>query len=93
MLNHEVGPVLSLNSNTAAFLSAIRRSNPQVHLMERSSYIRILVPQRCILHRQDLDAELGHSSDWPGCLELMMPSFKGRLQITAETAIWSSEVD
>jgi hypothetical protein len=84
----EVGPVFNVRSDTPAYVAAIRRCNPDANVVERGTYVRILVPRECVIRRDVLSEELGTAACWPECLESIMPSFKGRLSITSDFAEW-----
>ena len=84
----DVGPVLSIGKDTDGFVSAIKRLNADAKVFTRGSYVRIMVPRRCILTSESLELELGRSIRWPAALEQIMPSFKGRLALLEDSAEW-----
>jgi hypothetical protein len=89
ILESEVGPVFNVCAETDAYISAIRRDNFEVRIVDRRTYIRVLGLKKCILKRLTLEKELGDQVVWPECLALMMPSLNGRFEIRGETAEWN----
>lgn len=85
-----VGPVLEPSELGLAVLSAIQRLNREVHVRDRGAYLRVLCPERCVVTRQAIEAALGRGVSLPADLELAMTSFKGRLRIDAEGAVWEA---
>ncbi|HKY36192.1 MAG TPA: MmoB/DmpM family protein [Polyangiaceae bacterium] len=83
-----VGPVLESSELGRAVLRAIQSLNQDVEVMDRGSYLRVHTTRRCIVTRQAIEAELGRPFLLPSDLELTMPSFRGRLMIDAEQAVW-----
>ncbi len=86
-----VGPVLIAGEVAAIVVAAIRELNREVIVRDRGSYLRVLVPGRCIVTRQAIERELQRGFHLPGDLEQIMPSFQGLLRMDAEQAVWSSE--
>ena len=60
-------------------------------MKENGGYVRVLVPWRCSLDREDLEDELGRPFSFPSDLEQVMPAFKGRLTMSHDHAEWSFE--
>lgn len=83
-----VGPVLEAGDLADAIVDAIREQNPTVEVEDRGSYLRVLVPGRCVLERAAVERRTGKQFQLPGDLEQVMPSFKGRLSLTGDQAIW-----
>jgi hypothetical protein len=83
-----VGPVLQAGVVTDAIIAAIAQLNSGVVIVERGAYRRVLVPHRCVVTRQAVEAHLGSPVHFPGDLEKVMPPFKGQLSLTAERAEW-----
>ena len=86
-----VGPVLEASELGLAVLAAIRSLNAQVLVQDRGAYLRVSSPRRCVVTRRAIEHELGRPVRLPGDLELAMPSFKGRLRIDAEGAVWEAK--
>jgi toluene monooxygenase system protein D len=86
-----VGPVLEASELGLAVLAAIRSLNAQVVVQDRGAYLRVSSPRRCVVTRRAIEHELGRPVRLPGELELAMPSFKGRLRIDAEGAVWEAK--
>jgi hypothetical protein len=85
-----VGPVLLPSDVGLAVLSAIVAANQDVRVLDRGAYLRVLSERRCVVTRQGIEAALGRPVRLPADLELCMPSFKGRLQVDAERAVWEA---
>ncbi len=88
-MTNGVGPVLDAGDLGRAVAAAIRATNPGTDVIDRGSYLRVLVPGRCVLRRDAVERELGRSFTLPGDLELLMPSFKGTMTMTADEVIWT----
>jgi hypothetical protein len=86
-----VGPVLEAGETAQALIVAIRRSNAEVAVADRGSYLRVLVPGRCLLERIEIERALGRPFRLPGDLERVMPSFSGRFRATRDQAVWEAE--
>jgi MmoB/DmpM family len=85
-----VGPVLNTGELANAIVTAIKQDNPGAVIIDRGSYLRVLVPQRCRLDRQVVERILGRPFRLPGDIELCMPSFKGQLILNADEIIWTA---
>jgi toluene monooxygenase system protein D len=83
-----VGPVLEDSELGRAVLRAIQSLNHDVEVIDRGSYLRVHAARRCVVTRQAIEAALGRPFLLPCDLELTMPSFRGRLMIDADQAIW-----
>ena len=88
-----VGPVLINRPGAHAVLEAIRRLNPPAEIHDRGSYLRVLAPHRCLVTRSAVEEVLGRPFDFRAELETMMPSFKGRLRLDDNEAVWTFEDD
>jgi len=84
-----VGPVLQVGVAAEAVIAAIGELNDGVKIVRRGSYVRVFVPERCRVTRHAIEAYLGKPFQLPGDLEQIMPSFKGKLAMTAGDASWS----
>ena len=83
-----VGPVLQSGELGNAIASAIRDLNSDVLVLDRGAYLRVLVPQRCMVTREAIEKHLGRSIRFPGELETVMSAFKGALRLSENEAIW-----
>ena len=83
-----VGPVLTPGPLADAVIAAIRGANADVTVIDRGAYLRVLVPRRCRLERARVAEILEADFQLPGDLEAIMPSFRGRLTIAEERALW-----
>jgi toluene monooxygenase system protein D len=86
-----VGPVLESSELGLAVVAAIQSLNLAVRVQDRGAYLRVLSPGRCVVTRQAIEQQLGRPVLLPADLELVMPSFKGRLRIDAERAVWEAK--
>ncbi len=84
------GPVLLPSELGLAVLSAIRAENSDVQVQDRGAYLRVLHPSRCAVSRRGIETALGRSVQLRADLELCMPSFRGRLSVDDERAIWEA---
>jgi len=85
-----VGPVLEPSELGLAVVAAIRSLNSAARVVDRGAYLRVTSPGRCVVTRAAIERELGRAVRLPGDLELAMASFKGRLSIDAERAVWEA---
>lgn len=85
-----VGPVLVPSEVGLAVLAAIQASNLEVQVQDRGAYLRVLALGRCVVTRQAIELQLGRPVQLPSDLEICMPSFKGRLRVDAELAVWEA---
>lgn len=85
-----VGPVLQTGPLAEAARAAIRELNPQAEFVDRGSYVRVLVPGRCILTRAVLERHAGQRLSFPSDIECIMTSFKGRFSIDEDEACWEA---
>lgn len=85
-----VGPVLARGPVASAVLAALRRSCPDLAVVDRGAYLRVLVPGRCRLVRADVERELGRPFHLPADLEEVMPAFKGALAMSDDEVVWFS---
>lgn len=86
-----VGPVLEAGEVASAVVTAIREAHPDVEVLDRGAYLRVRVPERCRLARAAVERLLGRPFRLPSDLEVVMPSFEGRLAIDEEGVTWRSE--
>lgn len=85
-----VGPVLESGDVADAVIAAIRALNEEVAVEDRGSYLRVLVPGRCVVTRQAIEHALCAKFELPSDLERIMPSFKGRLSIDEHRVEWGA---
>jgi hypothetical protein len=84
-----VGPVLETGEVADAIVEVIREQHPAAVVEDRASYVRVLVPSRCVLDGAAVARRLGRPFQLPGDLERVMPSFKGQLTIAADEVVWA----
>jgi toluene monooxygenase system protein D len=83
-----VGPVLLSGPVANAIIAAIKDLNQDVMVMDRGAYIRVLVPQYCVVTRSAIEKHLGRAFRFPGELETVMSAFKGSLDLNQDDAAW-----
>ncbi len=83
-----VGPVLQSGSVANAIVAAIKDLNQDVLVVDRGAYVRVLVPQCCVVTRSAIEKHLGRPFRFPGELEIVMSAFKGSLQLNQDDAAW-----
>jgi hypothetical protein len=80
--------VLQRSDLGQAVIEALKKRNPQVEIIDRGSYLRVLAPSPCVLSRADVEERTASSFELPGDLESIMSSFKGELSLSASEASW-----
>jgi toluene monooxygenase system protein D len=88
-----VGPVLHAVPRASAVVAAIRALNVEVVVLDRSAYLRVLVPRVCRVTRDAIEREGGFPFVLPGDLEQIMPSFQGRFRVDEDEAIWWTDIE
>jgi toluene monooxygenase system protein D len=83
-----VGPVLQSGAVSDAIVAAIKDLNQDVQVVDRGAYLRVLVPQKCVVTKSGIEKHLGRSFRFPGELETVMSAFKGAIQLTENDATW-----
>jgi toluene monooxygenase system protein D len=83
-----VGPVLQAGSVANAIIAAIKDLNQDVLIVDRGAYVRVLVPQSCVVTRSAIEKHLGRPFRFPGELEMVMSAFKGALELNQDDAAW-----
>lgn len=83
------GPVLEAGDVALAVIEAIREQHPSAEVVDRGAYLRVAVAGRCSFRRDAVERRLGRPFTLPGDLELIMPSFQGRFQVSEEEAAWT----
>jgi len=83
-----VGPVLQSGPIANAIIAAIKDLNQDVVGVDRGAYVRVLVPQCCVVTRSAIENHLGRPFRFPGELETVMSAFKGSLQLNQDDAAW-----
>jgi len=86
----EVGPVLLAGRVAEAIVAAIRKQNAGARVWCRGSYIRVAVLRRCEVNADVIAGVLGERFRFPCDLERVMASFRGRLSLSEERALWES---
>jgi MmoB/DmpM family len=86
-----VGPVLQAGAVANAIIAAIKDLNQDVMVVDRGAYLRVLVPQCCVVTRSAIEKHMGRPFRFPGELETVMAAFKGSLQLNQDDATWRFE--
>jgi toluene monooxygenase system protein D len=84
-----VGPVLQAGALASATVAAIRDLNPEVVVVDRGAYLRVLAPRKCVVTRESIEKHLGRPVRFPGELETVMSAFKGSIRLTEDEVVWS----
>jgi hypothetical protein len=87
-VHDRVGPVLQSGTVANAIVAAIMDLNQDVLVVDRGAYVRVLVPNCCVLTRAAIEKHLGRPFRFPGELETVMSAFKGFLQLNQDDAAW-----
>jgi toluene monooxygenase system protein D len=87
-MDDRVGPVLEASEVGRAIVTAIRDGHPDVEVVDRAAYLRVLVPKRCRVTREAIEMCLGRPFALPSDLEMVMPSFKGKMRIGHDDVVW-----
>lgn len=90
MADPRVGPVLSAGVCASAVAAAISKENPGASVTDQGGYLRVLVSERCRVTRLAIERELGRPFALPRDLELIMPSFRGKLRLEADAVVWEA---
>jgi hypothetical protein len=80
--------VLTRGPTSDAVLRALVEHNPDLRCIDRGAYLRVSVPGRCVLPRAAVERHSGALFRLPRDLETIMPSFKGRLRMSEDEAVW-----
>jgi hypothetical protein len=84
-----VGPVLTKGRRAEAVVAAIREQNQNTEVVDRGAYLRVSVPISCTVTREAIERHAGEPFLFPSDLEMIMPSFRGRLAIDEDVAVWA----
>ncbi len=78
--NNRVGPILRAGEIARAVLEAVEQDNPgkEIHVDDRSAYIRIECDDECILTRSSMEEALGRPFQMRE-LEINLGSFSGNI--------------
>src|SRR5437762_3256649 len=85
-----VGPVLQKGPTADAIITAIRDLNPEIEVVDRGAYLRVLAPRCCRVTSAAVALCTGRPFNLPSDLELVMSSFKGLFEVSEDEAIWRS---
>jgi len=86
----EVGPVLLAGRVTEAIVAAIRKQNAGARISCRGSYVRVAVLRRCEVNAGVIEGLLGEPFRLPCDLERVMASFRGKMSLSEDRALWES---
>lgn len=84
-----VGPVLTKGRRADAVVAAIRELNENTEVIDRGAYLRVSVPISCTVTRQAIERHTGEPFSFPSDLEMIMPSFRGRLAMSEDVVVWN----
>ena len=83
-----VGPVLHATPFARVVIAAIQEDNEDVDVQDEGAYLRVTAPQVCRLSRSTVEDISGQHASFPGDLEIVMPSFAGRISLNERGATW-----
>lgn len=86
-----VGPVLLAGVVTDAVIDAIREVHANVQIVDQGSYLRVLVPERCVIRAEAVRARLHAPFHIPSDLEPLMCSFKGVFTASEDEAVFEAK--
>jgi hypothetical protein len=75
------GPILLANTMGRNLALLIKETNPGTLIADLGSYLRVSTPGRCVLLRTEVEKLTGTQFLIPADLEVLMPSFKGKIEI------------
>ncbi|MFA5122117.1 MmoB/DmpM family protein [Zavarzinia sp.] len=83
--NNRVGPILRAGDVAQAAIQAVEDDNPgkEVHIEDRTAYIRIECEDECVLTRASMEAALGRPFQMRE-LEINLGSFSGQIDTSPE---------
>jgi hypothetical protein len=84
------GPILTKGQRADAVVAAIRAENRETEVIDRGAYLRVSVPGTCKVSRQAIEKRIGEPFVFPSDLEMIMPSFQGRLSFDDDHAVWTA---
>ena len=84
------GPILTKGVRADAVVAAIREENQETEVLDRGAYLRVSVPGTCRVTRQSIEKHIGEPFVFPSDLEMIMPSFQGRLSLDDDAAVWTA---
>jgi len=84
-MHNKVGPVLRAGEIADAAIEAIYEDNPEkeVHVEDRTAYVRVELDGECIIRRETMEQILGRPFQMRE-LETVLGSFAGRIETTSE---------
>ncbi|AEJ38836.1 monooxygenase component MmoB/DmpM [Sulfobacillus acidophilus TPY] len=86
----QVGPILRASEITSGIVEAIQLDNQgkTVTVIDQGGYVRVMVPEHCVVRRETLEQVLGRSFRMPGELEIYLSSFAGKIRTGSEAVEW-----
>jgi toluene monooxygenase system protein D len=83
--HNKVGPVLRAGEIADAAIEAVYEDNPEkeVHVEDRTAYVRVELDGECIIRRKTMEEILGRPFQMRE-LETVLGSFAGRIETTTE---------
>jgi len=84
-MHNKVGPVLRAGEIADAAIEAIYEDNPEkeVHVEDRTAYVRVELDGECIIRRETMEQILGRPFQMRE-LETVLGSFAGRIETTSD---------
>src|SRR5262249_43308323 len=91
MGQRRAGPVLQPGPLGEAIVAALRELNPDAQVIDRGSYLRVLVPGRCRLTRAAVEARPGQAFRMPEDLERVLSAHSGTFRVGEDEAVWEAQ--
>jgi hypothetical protein len=90
MRARHAGPVLQPGPLGEAVVAALRELNPDAQVIDRGSYLRVLVSGRCRLTRAAVEARIGRPFRLPEDLERVLAAHSGEFHVSEDEAVWEA---
>jgi len=93
-MRNAVGPILRLDGDVEAIVSAIEDDNPdtEIEVTDEGAYVRVMGDHRLRVTLDSLRRYLGSDFEMRQ-LEEMMPAFAGRIDTRSDEIIWEYRLD
>jgi hypothetical protein len=83
-----VGPVLTTGPLADVIIEILQAAYPDLQLVDRGAYVRVMVPERCVLSIAAVKNIVGNEFTLPRDLEVILCAKQGNMRITEDAVIW-----